>query len=299
MPSPTERSFTPRQIAEGLGVSESSVKRWIDAGHLDAGRTVGGHRRVTIREIVRYLRKSGAEVVRPDVLCLTGPTDLGDDEAHLPSVELPSAEHLFELFKADQTEEAHDLIVTAYLRGNSLAALCDGPIREALHQVGALWDVECAEATQTGIVTEHRATDVVLQALGHIRSLIPTPQNGFGAAVGGALSGDIYLIPSVMVAAVVADQGTPAINLGPETPPESLISAAQRFRASFIWVSCSVTADLEIMNDQLLVVANGAREWGSQLIVGGKLASEISFAHPSLTVFETLGDLTQMLADSK
>jgi MerR family transcriptional regulator, light-induced transcriptional regulator len=292
MPSPTERSFTPRQIAEGLGVSESSVKRWIDAGHLEAGRTVGGHRRVALHEIVRYLRESGAEVVRPDALGLTGPIDPGDEE-------LPSAEQLSELFTADKTQEAHDLIVSAYLRGNSLAALCDGPIREALHKVGSLWDVDCAEATQTGIVTEHRATDVVIQALGHIRSLIPSPPNGFGAAVGGALTGDTYIIPSAMVAAVMADQGTPAVNLGPHTPPEALLSAAKRFRASVLWVSCSFAPDIQVMNDQLRIVADGARQLGSQLFVGGRLTSQLTFTHNSMRKFESLGALVRVLASRR
>jgi len=39
------RQLSPRELAEALGVSESSLKRWVDAGKIAASRTEGGHRR--------------------------------------------------------------------------------------------------------------------------------------------------------------------------------------------------------------------------------------------------------------
>lgn len=64
--------FTPRQVARGLGVSESSVKRWIDAQRLPAYRTPGGHRRVPLAAVVRFARERGAELLHPEALGLGG-----------------------------------------------------------------------------------------------------------------------------------------------------------------------------------------------------------------------------------
>lgn len=40
------RSYTTIELARRLGVSLQTVQRWVDAGHLKAWKTLGGHRRI-------------------------------------------------------------------------------------------------------------------------------------------------------------------------------------------------------------------------------------------------------------
>ncbi len=51
----TRRAITTAQAAEMLGVSPQTVQKWVDAGHLSAWRTVGGHRRVDEDSVLRML----------------------------------------------------------------------------------------------------------------------------------------------------------------------------------------------------------------------------------------------------
>ncbi len=51
------QSITTAQAAEMLGVSPQTVQKWVDAGHLDAWRTVGGHRRVDEASVLKMLRE--------------------------------------------------------------------------------------------------------------------------------------------------------------------------------------------------------------------------------------------------
>ena len=44
-------------VARLLGVAVASISKWIDAGQLKAGRTPGGHRRVTKEDLVAFLRR--------------------------------------------------------------------------------------------------------------------------------------------------------------------------------------------------------------------------------------------------
>ena len=74
----TVRQVTPRQLAEAIGVSESSLKRWSDAGKIEVSRTEGGHRRIAIGEAVRFIRASRAPVVRPDLLGLPRSSATGE-----------------------------------------------------------------------------------------------------------------------------------------------------------------------------------------------------------------------------
>lgn len=60
---PQERLFSPREFAAAIGASESSVKRWVDAGELVAAKTAGGHRRIALTEAVRFIRQRGMSVV--------------------------------------------------------------------------------------------------------------------------------------------------------------------------------------------------------------------------------------------
>ncbi|MCA9674189.1 MAG: helix-turn-helix domain-containing protein, partial [Myxococcales bacterium] len=62
------RMLSPRELADALGVSESSLKRWVDAGRIRAARTEGGHRRIRLSEAVRFIRDSGTPIVRPELL---------------------------------------------------------------------------------------------------------------------------------------------------------------------------------------------------------------------------------------
>ena len=76
-----KRLLSPKELADAIGVSESSLKRWADAGRLQVARTEGGHRRIPIAEAVRFIRDTGAVVVRPDLLGLVGVPAVNDARA--------------------------------------------------------------------------------------------------------------------------------------------------------------------------------------------------------------------------
>ena len=47
--------ISTRAVAEVLGVSEATVKRWSDAGTLRCFRTAGGHRKFRLRDVKAFL----------------------------------------------------------------------------------------------------------------------------------------------------------------------------------------------------------------------------------------------------
>ncbi|MEZ4359810.1 MAG: helix-turn-helix domain-containing protein [Kofleriaceae bacterium] len=248
-PAAPVRLVSPRQLAEAIGVSESSLKRWSDAGKIDVTRTEGGHRRIALTEAVRFIRASRARVIRPDLLGLPGAA--------------PQVTSLLEQLTDGAAREVIASVSAGFLDGQPVAALCDGPLRAALTRIGELW-----RESPEGVMIEHRATAVCLDALAALRALLPAPREGAPAAVGGAPPGDPYLVPSLMCAIALHDVGARAVNLGPECPLDAIVRAVRRERARVAWVSltaplaAAVAAELgafceELAGEGVVVVIGG------------------------------------------
>ena len=54
-------SYSTAYVARRLGVSVPTVQRWVDAGHLRAWKTVGGHRRIEAESAERLFRSHAGE----------------------------------------------------------------------------------------------------------------------------------------------------------------------------------------------------------------------------------------------
>ena len=64
------RLVSPRNLAEAIGMSESSLKRWADRGLLQVTRTAGGHRRIAIRDAIRFVRERQLRFLKPTAIGL-------------------------------------------------------------------------------------------------------------------------------------------------------------------------------------------------------------------------------------
>jgi excisionase family DNA binding protein len=54
-------SYSTAYVARRLGVSVPTVQRWVDAGHLRAWKTVGGHRRIEAESAERLFRSHAGQ----------------------------------------------------------------------------------------------------------------------------------------------------------------------------------------------------------------------------------------------
>lgn len=252
--------ISPRELAEAIGVSESSLKRWADEGQVRVTRTAGGHRRIAIGDAIRFVRAVRAPLLKPELL---GLRDLTATPAVALSAESPN-DRLFDYLREGRAREARALVLSLYLEGQSVAEIGDGPIRAAMLRLGELWRHDPA-----GVFVEHRATNICIQAVDQLRQLVE-PEHPAVTAVGGAPPGDPYLLPSMLVAATLAAEGWHAVNLGPNTPFDSLLHAAEAHGPQLVWVSISLVGDAGAMAGAVRDLELRLRDRGAILAVGGQ-----------------------------
>ncbi len=269
--------LSPKQLARVVGVSESSLKRWIDNGQLTSARTQGGHRRVTLAEALRFIRVHGHTIHDPGPLGLA--TVQSEDGLSL-------TDRLYNALTIADWSAARTLLVSAYAAGQTIPELCEGPVRSAMERVGELWRHD-----DSGIAVEHQATDTCLQALNVLRSFLAEPAHEAPVALGGAPAKDPYLLPSLMAALTFTEVGFKTANLGPDTPLEALRNAALRQRPRLVWLAVSTQDATVALRQPLLRFADELAVQGCSLLVGGRTAHEIGLeSRPNLLRSRSLSE---------
>jgi excisionase family DNA binding protein len=252
--------MSPARAASVVGVSESTLKRWVDAGHIRAERTAGGHRRIAVADLVAFLRARGRSVPSLEALGLiAGPRRLRSAAASL------SPEGLADLLLAGDIPIARRLLLDAYAAGRRLDALGDAVIGPAMERVGTLWARGGIDVYQ-----EHLATQRLWWLLLELRGLLPAPGERAALAAGGAPEGDPYVLPSLMVELTLLELGWRVLNLGPETPMAALAAAVHQHRPRLVWISITTRRPAAAFLEGYAGLVDAARAARAGLIVGGQ-----------------------------
>ena len=278
-----QKHLSPRQFAEAIGVSESSVRRWADDGQIQMTRTAGGHRKIARAEAIRFIRATAAQVERPDLLQISEPTRRHERAAAFGA---QRGELLKALRKGDG-ELVLSLLTRMYVNGVSAADICDGPLRHAMYEIGALWP-----ADEKSILIEHRATNICIDALNRLRTSLAGPRKSRVVAVGGAPEDDPYVLPSLMVTTVLADVGYKAVNLGPNTPLDVISQSAEERHTKLAWVSFTAPLPKTKVDALLEKAVKQLRRRKVHLVIGGQTATKYKFpSNRNLHAFSSLSEM--------
>lgn len=268
--------------ARALGVSVSTVKRWVDEGILPADKTPGGHRKLLVADVLRVARDNMLPHVDLSLL------QNGDSKAPTPIDAREQASKLYRhLRECDARSVRHDVLAT-YRRGISIAAMADEIIAPAMARIGQDW-----ETGRIDVFEEHRATQIIASALFELKALIEASSRGKRpVAIGGASEGDYYLLPSLLAQMVLVDLGWDAINLGPNTPLDSLRLALREHKPALIWLSVTHLTCPETFKRDYLDFHAEAERSGAAIVIGGQaLGGELRASIP----YTAYGDGLQTL----
>ncbi|XZE19981.1 helix-turn-helix domain-containing protein [Pirellulaceae bacterium SH449] len=269
-----EETFTPKQIAQALQVSESSVKRWCDRGVIQTHRTLGGHRRISLAQLMEFLESTNRKVIDPNAIGTTelspsvhesysSPASLGTQGYHhtSPTVEgegktqTSESSQIIPFDNATQAalretflraiisgdeNEARKIVSRWYAAGHGIVSVADQLIGPTFRSIGDSW--ACGDME---IYQERRGCEICIRLIHELRRLQPDPLGSSPLAMGGTASGDQYQLPNLLVEMVFRESGWRSINLGNNLPFTSLLSAARKHMPKIFWLSVSYVPDEE------------------------------------------------------
>jgi MerR family transcriptional regulator, light-induced transcriptional regulator len=228
-------SLTTREVARLCRVSDATVKRWEEAGLLKSERTSGGHRRFRAEEVARFRRAQDTNAKRAH----------GNESARAALRrrrvnKIPSSSPLFQSLLAGRDDEAGNILISAYLGGQSLPHIFDGLLCPALRRVGELWfDGEI------NVAQEHLATRAVYNAIYRLREIVlPGEMNG-KLAFCCTLEGDLHEIPTHLAQMILESEGWEVLNFGANTPLYSFTEEILYHQPEAVCIAAALMSDYE------------------------------------------------------
>lgn len=279
------RTVSPKEFGRAVGVSESTVKRWVDQGRLSSTRTAGGHRRISALEALRAIRSLQLELRDPSIL---GVSDLVGSDQQMAS---PS-EAFHTLIANGESKQATQLVMGEYMRGSAIWEIADQIVRPAMHRIGL--EGNAPEA----ILSEHRATQIVLEIAQTLRRLASS-SNEASEAIVGAVSGDPYQIPCVLISGVISEAGLHATNLGPDTPGAVFMRALEGDVApKLIAVSVSRVVDVSVISNEINELVHRAEAQDCRIALGGRAIGDLAIDPlPCVRIHTSMASLAQDVQD--
>jgi excisionase family DNA binding protein len=275
---------TPKQVAQAIGVSESSLKRWCDQGILPSIKTAGGHRRLPVNGVLSYLRATGHPLIDPEALGLPPATTGGAQR----KLDVERGRLLNALIEGDETL-CTQIMLNLYLADFPLSTICDDVLASAFHEIGERWG--CGSVA---VYQERRSCELCHRLLHELRRALPEIVPQAPVAIGGTLDGDPYTLASAMVELVLRDIGWRAYSLGNMLPFQTLRAALCDTAPKLFWLSIAAIRNEEEFYTEYQKLYELSQQQGVAIVIGGKaLTSEVLSRIPFTAHCRSFNDLAE------
>ena len=258
--SPT-KFLTTRQLSRVWLVSEATIKRWADTGQLKSSRTVGGHRRFPLAEVMRFQTERGLGAA-------TGVATLPAADADAKAATFDAEEvagQFFEALRRGHAGEATALLLEAHMLGAELDRIFDEVVAPSLHRVGDFWYGE-----EMSVADEHLATCTATRAVESLAASTRRAGAKAGAAVCCAAEEEMHTLPVLCAQALLEGAGWDVRNLGGHTPFFALAEYVEKQRPSLVCVSATLQRELEHNARDYAQLSAAARACGARVVLGGE-----------------------------
>jgi excisionase family DNA binding protein len=257
--SPT-KFLTTRQLSRVWLVSEATIKRWADTGQLKSSRTVGGHRRFPLAEVMRFQteRGLGATTGGTAVATATATAAAAFDAEQV-------CEQFFDAVKRGRAGEATALLLEAHMLGAGLDSIFDEVVAPSLQRVGDLW-----HGAEISVAEEHLATCTATRAVESLAASTRRAGAKAGTAVCCSAEEEMHTLPVLCAQALLEGAGWEVRNLGGHTPFFALAEYVEKQKPALVCVSATLQRELEHNARDYAQFSSAARACGARVVLGGE-----------------------------
>jgi len=262
----SDNLLSPKKAAKVLGVSESSVKRWCDAGHLAVVKTNGGHRKISIHTLMAFARSKGHNMENPQLI------DMPNLSTNLSSTDGPELlPRLIKHLAQGHEDSVRSILVSTWMSGQPLSYIFDTLVAPSFAAIGHQW-----ESNEVEIYEERRACLMAERSFADMRRLVGHVKPNAPSAIGCTLEGDPYSLATAMCELTLRELGWNAQNLGTWQPLESMIQAVKKIKPRLFWLSVSNIDNLDEFSSTMKALHAVTEEHDCALIIGGRALGDPS-----------------------
>jgi excisionase family DNA binding protein len=236
------RELTLHEAAEALDVHYMTVYRYVRLGLLDA-RKVGKQWRVTRDALDRFTVRS---------------------ESRGPESDAPWAQRLESRMIAGDANGAWSVVEAALSAGHSPADVYADYLAPALRSIGDKW-----QSGELAVHDEHLASSVAARLIGRLGPRFSRRGRPKGTVITAMPPGDDHGLSSAMIADIVRSVGYSVLDLGANTPVESLEATVAR-TDDLVAVCLSVVYDAALQDLSEMIAAVRRESPGVPVYVGGR-----------------------------
>lgn len=250
--------LSSKQVAEILGVNESSVKRWADNGMLNCFKTPGGHSKFKKEDLLLFSSKYSFEL-KSDI------NDSSLEKKQNNDVDFRIIVDLLykKLFVASESEIT-DFLYSLHLSGISLVELYDNVIAKTMFKVGEKW-----KHKEITVAQEHIAANKIIKSLIKLHDKIASmPFNGLKALC-GSLEDEFHELSLLSVSNVLNYYGWKVVYVGANVPLKAFQSSINEHKPDIVCLSTTIINNPKKFMSDIGKLYSAANTAGSKLLLGG------------------------------
>ncbi len=256
--------LSTQEVASMINVTETTVKRWADEGKLNCAKTLGGHRKFKMKDIVAFAEVNGYP------LSGVHPPPMTHEQKELLQFGVITRNYkkvadvfLEEALQGDASG-LQQLLQYLYKNHISMGSIADEVIRPALVRIGEMW-----YNGTLGIEQEHIASNAITEALIRFAPEIHHKGSNGLTALCACPEGEYHEIGLRSFSYVLESEGWSVYYVGANTPFDTIQSFMKTMQPNVVCLSFTVANKNNDFFERMKSLGRYAHSYKAQFIVGG------------------------------
>ena len=282
-----DRTYSTREIAQMWNVSETTVKRWADAGLLKCFRTPGGHRKFKLDDISEFQASRGFQATG----MLTNQDWEDPDVENFVNQKNRDKLRDLTLYLAvqNQVKRIRELLDRLYIRGLELADLYDNLLLPVAQSLEEQWRNKTLSLGQHNLGCNNLESAIAY----FYPRIISRRPNGKTALC--ASPDPEACVLTEAVGRILESEGWDCLNLGPRTPFTAMAEMVKEEPINLVCI-CSVRCRLDSSTrSEFDALCATAETYRIPIVLTGSVFAkpELRDSLPSHEYFSSLSSLRQ------